>query len=157
MELLAQAPDLDVVIAPIGGGGLLSGCAIALHALAPRIQLVGAEPAGADDAFQSLRQGERITNIVPHTLCDGLRATIGAPNFALLREHDVTVITVPDAETRTTMRLLWAELKQTVEPSSAIVLAALMQQRERFRGLHVGLVLTGGNVDLDAIDWGSGV
>ncbi|HEY9112343.1 MAG TPA: pyridoxal-phosphate dependent enzyme, partial [Rhodanobacteraceae bacterium] len=83
--------------------------------------------------------------------------TIGAPNFALLREHDVTVITVPDAETRTTMRLLWAELKQTVEPSSAIVLAALMQQRERFRGLHVGLVLTGGNVDLDAIDWGSGV
>jgi len=157
LELLAQAPDLDVVIAPIGGGGLLSGCAIALHALAPRIQLVGAEPAGADDAFQSLRQGERITNIVPHTLCDGLRATIGAPNFALLREHDVTVITVPDAETRTTMRLLWAELKQTVEPSSAIVLAALMQQRERFRGLHVGLVLTGGNVDLDAIDWGSGV
>jgi len=151
-ELLQQAPDLDVVITPVGGGGLISGCAIALRALVPGIELMGAEPAGADDAFQSLQRGERVTDVVPDTICDGLRATIGAPNFALLREHGVEVITATDSETRAAMRSIWAELKQTVEPSSALVLAALMKHRERFRGKRVGLVLTGGNVDLDAVD-----
>jgi threonine dehydratase len=152
LELLQQAPDLDVVITPVGGGGLISGCAIALRALAPDVELVGAEPAGADDAFQSLQRGERVTGVVPDTICDGLRATIGAPNFALLRAHGVKVITAADTETRAAMRRIWAELKQTVEPSSALVLAALMKHRERFRGKRVGLVLTGGNVDLDAVD-----
>jgi threonine dehydratase len=152
LELLQQAPDLDVVITPVGGGGLISGCAIALRALAPDVELVGAEPAGADDAFQSLQRGERVTGVVPDTICDGLRATIGAPNFALLRAHGVKVITAADTETRAAMRRIWAELKQTVEPSSALVLAALVKQRERFRGKRVGLVLTGGNVDLDAVD-----
>jgi len=152
LELLQQAPDLDVVITPVGGGGLISGCAIALRALVPGIELMGAEPAGADDAFQSLQRGERVTDVVPDTICDGLRATIGAPNFALLREHGVEVITATDSETRAAMRSIWAELKQTVEPSSALVLAALMKHRERFRGKRVGLVLTGGNVDLDAVD-----
>jgi len=151
-ELLQQAPDLDVVITPVGGGGLISGCAIALRALVPGIELMGAEPAGADDAFQSLQRGERVTDVVPDTICDGLRATIGAPNFALLREHGVEVITATDSETRAAMRSIWAELKQTVEPSSALVLAALMKHRERFCGKRVGLVLTGGNVDLDAVD-----
>jgi threonine dehydratase len=152
LELLQQAPDLDVVITPVGGGGLISGCAIALRALAPDVELVGAEPAGADDAFQSLQRGERVTGVVPDTICDGLRATIGAPNFALLRAHGVKVITAADTATRAAMRRIWAELKQTVEPSSALVLAALMKHRERFRGKRVGLVLTGGNVDLDAVD-----
>ncbi|HKZ09665.1 MAG TPA: pyridoxal-phosphate dependent enzyme [Rhodanobacteraceae bacterium] len=152
LELLQQAPDLDAVITPVGGGGLISGCAIALRALAPSIELIGAEPAGADDAFRSLQRGERVTDVVPDTICDGLRATIGAPNFALLREHGVAVITATDSETRAAMRSIWAELKQTVEPSSALVLAALMKHRERFRGKRVGLVLTGGNVDLDAVD-----
>ena len=152
LELLQQAPDLDAVITPVGGGGLISGCAIALRALAPGIELMGAEPAGADDAFQSLQRGERVTDVVPDTICDGLRATIGAPNFALLREHGVEVVTATDGETRAAMRSIWAELKQTVEPSSALVLAALMKHRERFRGKRVGLVLTGGNVDLDAVD-----
>jgi threonine dehydratase len=151
LELLQQVPDLDVVIVPIGGGGLASGCAIALHALKPDAPLFGAEPAGADDAFQSLQRGKRVTDIVPHTICDGLRATIGEPNFALLREHRVEVISVDDEATLAAMRLAWAELKQTIEPSSAVVLAALLAQRERFAGQRVGLVLTGGNVDLDAL------
>ncbi len=150
-ELLQQVAGLDVVITPVGGGGLASGCAIALRALMPDTPLVVAEPAGADDAYQSMRRGERVTDIQPSTICDGLRATIGAPNFALLREHRVEVIPVPDEDTVAAMRLLWTELKQTVEPSSAIVLAALLRQRERFAGRHVGLVLSGGNVDLDAI------
>src|SRR6185437_2563871 len=81
LELLQQIPRLDTVIVPIGGGGLASGCAIALAALSPQTRMVGAEPAGADDAFQSLQRGHRVTDIVPHTICDGLRATIGEPNF----------------------------------------------------------------------------
>jgi len=150
-ELLQQVPDLDTVIVPVGGGGLASGCAIALAALSPSARLIGAEPAGADDAFQSLQRGERVTDVVPHTICDGLRATIGEPNFALLSAHRVEVISVDDDATLAAMRLVWAELKQTIEPSSAVVLAALLAQRERFAGQRIGLVLSGGNVDLDAL------
>lgn len=151
LELLRQVPDLDALIVPLGGGGLAAGCAIALAELAPSVALIGAEPAGADDAFQSLCRGERVTDIQPHTICDGLRATIGAPNFALLRAHHVEVITVDDDATLAAMRLAWAELKQTVEPSSAIVLAAMLRQGDRFAGQRVGLILSGGNVDLDAL------
>jgi threonine dehydratase len=151
LELLQQVPHLDTVIIPIGGGGLASGCAIALAALSPQARLVGAEPAGANDAFRSLQRGQRVTDIVPHTICDGLRATIGEPNFALLVTHHVEVISVDDDATLAAMRLVWAELKQTIEPSSAVVLAALLAQRERFAGQRVGLVLSGGNVDLDAL------
>ncbi|MGH8215742.1 MAG: pyridoxal-phosphate dependent enzyme [Rhodanobacteraceae bacterium] len=151
LELLQQVSDLDVVVAPVGGGGLISGCAIALRALLPRCGVVGAEPAGADDAFRSLQRGQRVTDVVPDTICDGLRATIGAPDFTLLQEHHVEVVPVADRDTLAAMRLLWSELKQTVEPSSAIVLAAVLARRERFAGKRVGLVLTGGNVDLDAI------
>jgi threonine dehydratase len=151
LELLRQVPDLNVVITPVGGGGLASGCAIALRALRPRARLVAAEPAGADDAAQSLARGERVTSVAPHTVCDGLRATIGAPNLALLRDYAIGVITVGDDEVLAAMRLVWAELKQTIEPSSATVLAAVLARRDRFAGQRVGLVLTGGNVDLDAI------
>jgi threonine dehydratase len=154
LELLQQVPHLDTVIVPIGGGGLASGCAIALAALSPQARLVGAEPAGADDAFRSLQRGQRVTDIVPHTICDGLRATIGEPNFALLVTHHVEVISVDDDATLAAMRLAWAELEQTIEPSSAVVLAALLAQRERFAGRRVGLVLSGGNVDLDALPFG---
>lgn len=151
LELLQQVPGLEVVITPVGGGGLVSGCAIAAHALAPGMPVVGAEPAGADDAAQSLARGERVTGVVPHTVCDGLRATIGVPNLALLHAHHVEVITVSDADVLAAMRLAWTELKQTIEPSSATVLAAVLAQPARFAGQRVGLVLTGGNVDLDAI------
>lgn len=151
LELLQQIPHLDTVIVPVGGGGLASGCAIALAALSPQARLVGAEPAGADDAFRSLQRGQRVTDVVPHTICDGLRATIGEPNFALLGAHGVEVISVGDDATLAAMRQAWAELKQTIEPSSAVVLAALLAQRERFAGQRIGLVLSGGNVDLDAL------
>jgi threonine dehydratase len=151
LELLQQVSALDLVVVPVGGGGLASGCAIALAGLAPGVRLVGAEPAGANDAWQSLQRGERVTSVKPNTVCDGLRATIGVPNLALLREFRVEVITVDDAATLAAMRMLWSELKQTIEPSSSVVLAALLAQRGRFAGKRVGLVLTGGNVDLDAV------
>ncbi|EQD56627.1 threonine dehydratase, partial [mine drainage metagenome] len=130
---------------------LAAGSALSLQALAPRCELVLAEPDGADDAAQSLRSGTHVTAFTPHTICDGLRAGIGTPNFTLLRATGASVITVSDAETRAAMRLLWRHLKQVVEPSSATVLAVVLQQRARFAGRRVGLILSGGNVDLDAI------
>ncbi len=153
LELLKQVPQLDALITPVGGGGLAAGVAIAAHALRSDLALFGAEPAGADDAARSLAAGARVTSVVPDTLCDGLRALVGEPNLEALRAHRVEVVTVSDAETIAAMRLLWSELKQVVEVSSATVLAAVLKARARFAGRRVGLVLTGGNVDLDALPW----
>lgn len=153
LELLNAAGPLDAIVVPVGGGGLASGSAITAHAVAPDCRIVAAEPAGAADTRQSLQRGARVTDMVPDTICDGLRATIGAPNFSLLRAHDVEVILVEDDDTIAAMRLLIQRTKQLVEPSSAIVLAAILAQRERFAGLRVGVVLSGGNVDLDALPW----
>jgi len=153
LELLRQAPALDALVTPVGGGGLASGVAIAAHALHPDLALFGAEPTGADDAARSLRAGERVAGVSPDTLCDGLRALVGEPNFAALRAHRVDILTVDDTETVAAMRLLWGELKQVVEVSSATVLAAVLKASPRFAGKRVGLVLTGGNVDLGALPW----
>ncbi len=153
LELLQQAGGLDALVTPIGGGGLASGVAIAAHGIDPALALFGAEPAGADDAARSLVQGSRVTSVVPETICDGLRALVGERNLDALRRHRVELITVSDAETIAAMRLLWSELKQVVEVSSATVLAAVLKQPQCFAGRRVGLVLTGGNVDLDALPW----
>ena len=152
-ELLREVGALDALIAPIGGGGLIGGSAIAARALAPQIQLFAAEPEGAADASESLRRGERVTDIVPDTVCDGLRAAIGQINFDLLREHAVHVLLANDGETIVAMRLIWERLKIVVEPSSAVALAAILRHRERFAGLRVGVILTGGNVDLGHLPW----
>ncbi|HET6603737.1 MAG TPA: pyridoxal-phosphate dependent enzyme [Xanthomonadaceae bacterium] len=148
LELLAQADGLDAVIAPIGGGGLIGGTATVLRALAPRVEIFAAEPEGAADALASLQAGHRITDIVPDTVCDGLRAAIGAVNFELLRRHAVTVLPVDDAEVIAAMRLMWERLKLLVEPSGATVLAAVLRHRTHFAGRRVGLIVSGGNVDL---------
>ena len=153
LELLNEIGPLDVLLTPVGGGGLLGGSAIAAAALAPACQVLGAEPEGAADTARSLAAGERRVDFVPDTVCDGLRGTLGEPNFALLRAHDVEAIVISDAETIAAMRLFWQVTKQVIEPSSATVLAAVLQQRERFAGKRVGLVLSGGNVDLDALPW----
>lgn len=151
LELLREAPRLDALFAPVGGGGLVSGSALAAAGVSPDTRVFGAEPTGADDAWRSLRDGGRVTEQVPDTICDGLRTVIGAVNFALMRAHGVEVLTVTDDETRAAMRLLWERLKVLVEPSSATVFAALLKHRGRFAGQRVGLVLSGGNVDLDAV------
>ena len=153
LELLQQVPGLDALITPVGGGGLASGVAIAAHAIDPALSLFGAEPQGADDAAQSLAAGARVTTVVPDTVCDGLRALVGERNLDALRAHRVEVIAVSDAETIAAMQLLWSELKQVVEVSSATVLAAILKQPGRFAGRRVGVVLTGGNVDLGALPW----
>lgn len=153
LELLRQSDELDTIITPVGGGGLLSGCAIAAHGVRPAIKMHGAEPAGAADAAESLARGSRIEHFTPNTICDGLRALIGESNLTALREHHVEVITVSDEETIAAMKLLWQNLKLMVEVSSATAFAAVLKQRERFAGHRVGVVLTGGNVDLDALPW----
>ncbi len=153
MELIRQAgATLDVLVVPVGGGGLASGSLLAMQALLPDCELILAEPAGAADTARSLAADRRQIDFVPDTVCDGLRGALGAPNFALLRSH-AQVITVEDADTVAAMRLIWQVMKQTVEPSSAITLAAVLAQPQRFAGRTVGLLLSGGNVDLDALPW----
>jgi threonine dehydratase len=152
LELLRGHGPFDVLVVPVGGGGLASGTRLALQALAPQTRLVLAEPEGAADTARSLAAGERRIDFTPDTLCDGLRTTLGAPNFALLHGA-AEVITVADSATVAAMRLLWQVLKQVVEPSSAIALAAILATPQRFAGQRVGVVLSGGNVDLDALPW----
>ena len=154
VELLAQcAEGLDAVVVPVGGGGLASGTAIALSALSPRTRLYLAEPSGADDAWRSLASGERVVEQVADTVCDGLRGLLGGPNFEILRAHAPEVLTVDDADTIAAMRLMLTRTKQLVEPSSAITLAAVLKHRQRFAGQRVGLLLSGGNADPDALPW----
>lgn len=153
LELLAQVPDLDSVITPVSGGGLLSGACLAGHGVNPGLKLYGAEPAGAADAHDSLRAGRLLSGRRADTLCDGLRADLGSLGFAILGRHLEQILLVEDADTIAAMRLVWERLKQVVEPSSAIVLAAILARRELFSGQRVGLVLSGGNVDLDTLPW----
>lgn len=147
LELLAEAGDLDAIVVPVGGGGLASGSALAAAAVAPACRIYIAEPSGAAETAQSLARGERITDLVPDTICDGLRGTLGAVDFDILRAHDVQALVVEDARTLAAMHLLWQRCKQLVEPSSAIALAAVLAHPQRFAGQRVGIVLSGGNVD----------
>lgn len=151
LELLNACEDLDALVVPVGGGGLASGCALTLAAMAPRCTLVLAEPAGAAETAASLARGERVTEFVPDTVCDGLRGTLGAPNFDILQAQRAQALVVDDGATIAAMKLLWTRTKQLVEPSSAIAFAAVLNHRERFAGQRVGIVLSGGNVDLDAL------
>jgi len=153
LELLREAGDLDALVTPVGGGGLIGGSAIAAKALNPNIEIYGAEPAGADDACESLRRGQRVTDIVPNTVCDGLRGTIGEINLALLRRYGVRVLTVDDGRTTAAQRLVFERMKIVIEPSSAIALAAVLGHPEIFRGRRVGIIFSGGNVDLDKLSW----
>jgi threonine dehydratase len=145
--LANDVAGLDAVLTPIGGGGLISGTAIALSGCSTNTRAIAAEPEGADDAWQSLQRGERVTGLVPNTICDGLRGTIGEINFAVLRQCGVDVLRVTDAETQAAQRLIGERLKLVIEPSSATVLAAVLRNRERFAGRRIGLILTGGNVE----------
>jgi threonine dehydratase len=153
LELLEQVPDLDALVCPIGGGGLISGAAVAAHGLNPRIRILGAEPLGADDAWRS-RQAGVITPVVqPHSLADGLLATIAASTFEVIRTQVHAVGTVSEEDIVAAMRRVWEELKIIIEASSAVPVAALLSGALQVAGLRVGVVLTGGNVDLQRLPW----
>lgn len=155
LEVIDQCRQLgftpDLLVAPVGGGGLLAGVGVAVAALAPEIKVIGAEPAGADDAQRSFRGGRRVTEQVPHTIADGLRTTLGLRNFELVRRTANDVVTVSDEDIAIALRWLWTRTKQLVEPSAAVALAAVMAHRARFRGKRVAVVLSGGNMDLEDI------
>jgi len=153
LELLHAAPGLDTVVAPVSGGGLLSGACLAASGLNPGIVCFGAEPEGARDAHDSLATGQRVTGRRANTICDGLRAELGPLTFAILREHVRGILLVDDSATTAAMRLIGERLKILVEPSAAIALAVVLANPEIFAGRRVGVLLSGGNVDLDALPW----
>lgn len=154
-EIIGQCRELgftpDLIVAPVGGGGLLAGVGLAVSALAPEIKVLGAEPAGADDAQRSFRSGQRVTEQTPDTIADGLRTTLGIRNFSVIRNTVNDIVTVSDDDIRQALTLLWTRTKQLVEPSAAVSLAAVLAHPARFRGKKVALVLTGGNMDLATI------
>jgi threonine dehydratase len=154
LELLHSVAGLDVVLAPVSGGGLMSGTALAAHYLDPRIEAIGAEPEGARDAHDGLKSGERIVGRIADTICDGLRAELGPLPFLILRQLATDILLVDDVEIVAAMRLIWERLKIVVEPSCAVPLAAVLKHPVRFSGRRVGIVLSGGNVDLDSLPWG---
>jgi threonine dehydratase len=153
VELLEEIEGLELLLAPVSGGGLLSGIAVAAHSLRPQLRVLGVEPEGADDAARSLRAGRIVPCEHPDTIADGLRATIGVRPFAEIRRYVEDIVTVPDAAIVSAMRHIWEVMKIIVEPSGAAAYAAITTGRVQVRGRRVGVVLTGGNLDLDALPW----
>ena len=152
-ELLEDYPDLDTIVSPVSGGGLLSGTLLSSKALKGNIQVFGAEPVEADDAYRSLKLGKIVPNETINTICDGLRAQIGALTFPVIADLVDDIITVTEEEIIDSMRMIWERLKMIVEPSSSITLGAILKNKDKFNGKKVGLIISGGNVDLDHLPW----
>ena len=147
----------DIIITPVGGGGLLAGTAIAAHAIAQNsgktISVIGAEPRGASDAWQGFTSGQRVESQVPETIADGLRSTLGISNFSIITEQVNDIVLASEQAIVEAMRLVWMRMKIVIEPSAAVAVAAVMENREMFSGKRVAIILSGGNVDLDALPW----
>ena len=144
LELMQEVPTLEQIITPVGGGGLISGTAIAVRESG--LQVYGVEPDGAADTVASLKQGERVTTWAPDTIADGLRALVGVRNFAVIKDEVRQVLTVSDEDIRQAMHLFWLELRLLIEPSSATVIAAVMNHPEIFSHKKIGVIISGGNV-----------
>ena len=153
LELITDVPDLDTVIAPVGGGGLMSGTAIAVSASRPDITIWGSEPAGADDAFRSLRDGTIYPSVEPKTIADGLLTSLSDRTFRILSDRLEGILTVSEETIVRAMRLIWERMKLVVEPSGAVPLAAVLEHPDHFSDRRVGLIISGGNVDLDSLPW----
>ncbi len=153
LEILDEIPDVDAILVPVGGGGLISGTAVAVRGMRPEIRVIGAEPAAADDAWQALESGERVVLDNPDTIADGLRASLGELNFAIMREHVHSIVRVEEAAIVEAMKHVFSRLKLVIEPSSAVPVAAVLGGLVDFHSLKAVVVLTGGNVDLDHLPW----
>ncbi|HTL67427.1 MAG TPA: pyridoxal-phosphate dependent enzyme [Lacunisphaera sp.] len=154
LELLEEQPELDLILCPVGGGGLLSGTAVAAKAVRPGIRVVGVEPALADDVAQSFRAGRRISIPTPATIADGLRTNCtGEKNFPIIREYVDDIVTVSEEAIVAAMRELWEKLRLIIEPSAAVPFAAVREGKVDATGRRIGIILTGGNVDLDNVPW----
>jgi len=153
LELLDELPDLQVVMAPVGGGGLLSGTAIAATDSSAVIRVVGVEPEQADDAYRSLAAGRIVPSSDPRTIADGLRASLGDLTFPIIQARVEQIVTVSEAAIVAAMRFVWERAKLVIEPSAAVPLAALFERRIDLSGLRVGVIVSGGNLDLDRLPW----
>jgi len=148
LELLEDQPGLDIVMAPVGGGGLLAGTALLVHYMNPQIQVIAGEPTGADDAFRSFHEGSIVPNTSTNTIADGLLTSLGKLPFAVIQKHVKDILLATDPQIIEAMRLVFERMKLVIEPSGAVPLAALLASKERFAGKKVGIVFSGGNVDL---------
>jgi threonine dehydratase len=153
LELLEQVSDLDVVMAPVGGGGLLSGTALSCHYLHSEVRVIAAEPKGADDAFRSVRDGRIYPSENPQTVADGLRTSLGTLTFPIIRRYVERIVTVEEESIVAAMRHIWERMKILVEPSAAVPLAAILEGGIEARGRRIGIILSGGNLDLDTLPW----
>ena len=147
-ELIEQTENLDAIIVPVGGGGLAAGTALVSHYIDPTLDIYLAEPEEVDDTYQSLKAGKIIPIKTSNTIADGLKTTVGEKNFGILRKHTKECLTVSEEEIVAAMRLIYERMKIVIEPSCAVPFAALLKNREMFLGKKVGIILTGGNVDL---------
>ena len=153
LELLSDIPDLDVIIAPVGGGGLLSGTAIAAKGIKPGIRVIAGEPEMADDAYRSLQAGHLLPSANPKTIADGLLTSLGSITFPIVRERVEQIVTVSEAGIVAAMKFIWERAKIVIEPSSAVAVGVLWEKKINLSGLQVGIILSGWNVDLDKLPW----
>tara|TARA_Y100001970_G_scaffold112313_1_gene140163 strand:- start:75 stop:1013 length:939 start_codon:yes stop_codon:yes gene_type:complete len=152
-ELLEDVPDLDSIVSPVSGGGLLSGSLLAAKNMKSSITVYGAEPEEADDAYQSLKLGRIVPNKTINTICDGLRAQIGSKTFPVIQNLVDDIIPIGEEDIINALRMIWERLKIIVEPSCSIALALIINNKQLFEGRNVGLIMSGGNLDLDNLPW----
>jgi threonine dehydratase len=153
VEFLESVPELDFLLCPVGGGGHLSGVAVAGKNIKPAIRVIGAEPAGADDAYRSFKAGHIIPSVNPKTIADGLRSSLGELPFAEIQRHVDVIVTASEESIVRAMRTIWEVMKIIVEPSAAVAYAVLLENKLNIAGKRVGIILSGGNLDLDTLPW----
>ncbi|RJP50860.1 MAG: pyridoxal-phosphate dependent enzyme [Anaerolineaceae bacterium] len=153
LELLEDVPDLDVIIAPVGGGGLLSGTSIAATEIKKGIRVIAGEPETADDAFRSLQAGEIIPSVDPKTIADGLLTSLGKLTFPIIQKRVEHIVTVSEAGIIASMKFVWERAKLIIEPSSAVAIGVLWERKIDLSGLKIGVIISGGNVDLEKLPW----
>ena len=152
-ELIEQVEGLDAVVAPIGGGGMISGTCLTLSNLAPQVKIYAAEPLNADDAARSFRAGHIIADDAPETVADGLKVPLKELTWHFVSAHVTDILTATEQEVIDAMKLVWKRMKIVMEPSSAVPLATILKNKDTFAGKRVGIIITGGNVDLDSLPW----
>lgn len=153
LELLEEIPNLDIVMTPVGGGGLLSGTSITVSSLSPQTQVIAAEPDGADDAYRSLQENRIVPSIHPKTIADGLLTSLGDLTFPIIKKYVHKIVTVDDDAIIKAMRMIWERMKIIIEPSAAVPFAAVLEKKIEVQDKRIGIILSGGNVDLEKLPW----
>jgi threonine dehydratase len=153
MELIEDTPQLDIIMAPVGGGGLLSGTALSTYYLSQGTKVIAAEPKGADDAYRSYISGKFVPSENPNTIADGLLTSLGSLTFPIIRKYVHRIITVEEDSIVHAMKLVWERMKIIIEPSAAVPLAAVLENKNEFTDKKIGMILSGGNLNLDKLPW----